>query len=173
MKTKDLAQTALLVSLLSASAYISIPIFMISFSLQTFIIMIIGLNMPHRIAVLSVTVYLFLGGIGLPIFASGQAGLSTLMGPTGGYLFGFLVAVYFMSITQANSFKYKFLSALVFGVAVVYVFGIMGLMLVLKIGINEALIIGVIPFILSDLLKALLAVWISIRYQSWFRHFKS
>lgn len=171
MKTRELTIIALLSSLLSVSAYIAIPIpsFTVTFTLQTLVIMVIGLSMPRKIAVTSVLIYLFIGAIGLPVFSKGQAGLMVLLGPTGGYLFGFLVATWFMSLLKTTTWMTRFLSAIVFGVILVYGFGVLGLMWVLQISFFDAFMVGAVPFILLDLIKAVISATISTKYQSFFR----
>lgn len=170
---KTLTYSALLAMLISISAYISIPLlsFTVSFTLQTLIIMIIGLGMSKEISILSIILYLMLGAIGLPVFSHGQAGLVTLFGQTGGYLLGFLFAILFMSFFKTKTFFTRFLLAFVAGVIIVYLFGVIGLVWVLEINIFDAIMIGVIPFIVLDTIKALIAAWFVSRYQNLFSRF--
>ena len=170
---KTLTYSALLAMFISISAYISIPLlsFTVSFTLQTLIIMIIGLGMSKEISILSIILYLMLGAIGLPVFSHGQAGLVTLFGPTGGYLLGFLFAILFMSFFKTKTFFTSFLLAFVAGVIIVYLFGVIGLIWVLEINVFDAIMIGVIPFIVLDTIKALIAAWFVSRYQNLFTRF--
>ncbi len=170
---KTLTTSALLAVIISISAYISIPLpsFTVSFTLQTLVIMIIGLGMPKETSITSVLLYLFLGAIGLPVFSHGQAGLVTLFGPTGGYLFGFLLATIFMSLFKTKTFLLRVVLAFIGGVVVVYIFGVIGLMWVLEINVFDAIMIGVIPFIVLDTVKAILAAWFVTKYQTIFNRF--
>ncbi len=172
-KIKTLSYASMLAILISLSAYIAIPLpgLSVSFTLQTLMIMIIGLSMPFDLASLSVVLYLLLGAIGLPVFSHGQAGLTTLFGPTGGYLFGFVFAVMFMSFYKTSKLWTRFLSAVVGGIILVYLFGVIGLIAILEIDIYKAVMIGVIPFIVLDSAKALIAAWFVSRYQSFFKRF--
>lgn len=89
---------ALLFSLLiTAGAWISLPIGPVPFSLQTLFVFLAGFLLPMNIGVFSIIIYVTLGVIGLPVFAGGSSGLEVLMGPTSGFIFGFLFAVIFIS----------------------------------------------------------------------------
>ena len=152
---------------LSAYLFIPLPFTRVSLTTQSLMVMIIGLTMPMDIVSLSIGLYLFLGAIGLPVFSMGQAGLSVLFGPTGGYLFGFWIGALFISATKKR--LGSLWAVLVGGIAIVYSFGLIGLMIVLKLSLDKALWIGVLPFIIPDILKALFAVWISKRYKPLFQ----
>ena len=96
-------------SLLSAlGAWISLPIGQVPLTLQTVFILMAGLLLSMPYAVLSVVVYLIAGAVGLPIFAGGKSGLETFTGPTGGFLFGFILGVLMVSYLSRNT-KYKIL----------------------------------------------------------------
>ena len=101
---KRMTISALLAVLLVVSAYLSIPlpISSVAFTAQSLMVMLIGLSMPVNIAFTSVGLYLLLGAIGLPVFSNGTAGLTVLFGPTGGYLFGFLIGVVVMSPAERD-----------------------------------------------------------------------
>lgn len=158
--------------LLSISAYIAInlPYTSVSFTTQSLMVMIIGLTMPSSVAGLSLSIYLMLGVIGLPVFSMGQAGLSVLLGPTGGYLIGFWMGA--IVIAWLRSRIGKFLAVIIGGIVVVYGFGIMGLMIVLRITFSKAFLIGALPFIPLDLIKASLAYGVSKRYSTFFQNMK-
>ena len=92
-----------------------------------------------------------------------------LLGPTGGYLLGFLASSWCMSSFKTTTWMTRFLSAIIFGVILVYGFGVLGLMWVLQITLFDALMIGVVPFILLDLMKAVMAATISTKVENFFR----
>lgn len=161
MTTKEISLSALFAAVLSVSALISIPLGSVSLTLQSFVVMVMGLLLSRKIALASILTYLYLGLIGLPVFSSGRAGLMVLFGPTGGYLFGFVFALYFMTSVSFKGFFPKLLVTLLAGICVVYTVGVIGLILTLNIGFMEAISIGVMPFIGFDLLKAYFAVFLS------------
>jgi len=83
--------------LIFLTSQISIPLEPVPITLQTFGVMLVGLTFPQTAAIKAVSGYLALGALGLPIFASFSGGYHCLLGPTGGYLFGFLISVTVMS----------------------------------------------------------------------------
>lgn len=158
---KKMIVISLLASILSISAYLSIPLSLsnVSFTLQSLIIMIIALSMPISISFYTLSLYLLLGLIGLPVFANGTAGLPVLFGPTGGYLLGFLIATPVIGLIKEKLeylFGYLFASFLG-GIIIVYSCGVFGLMFVLNISLKQALVIGVYPFLIFDLIKVFIA----------------
>ncbi len=159
-RTRETVTAALLAALLAASAWISIPIgTAVPITLQVFIVLLAGLLLTVRGAVLAVGVYLMLGAAGLPVFAGGLGGWGVLAGPTGGYLWGFVVAVAVISWlrTRFAVLVGKTIGdalALAMGVLVIYLFGWLQLAAVTAIDPWSALIVGVLPFIPIDAFKA-------------------
>ena len=105
---------------------------------------------------LSVLVYIVLGAIGLPIFSGFKSGFSTLVGPTGGYILGFIAAAYVIgkcTETKKNTrFFYVFFINIV-GLLLVYLIGTIQLSLVYTHSITKALLAGVLPYIIPDIIK--------------------
>ena len=170
MTSRELSLSAFFAAILSVSALISIPLGSISFTLQSFVVMVMGLILTRKIAMASILTYLFLGIIGLPVFSSGRAGLMVLFGPTGGYLVGFVFALYFMTSISIKGFIQKFLLTILAGIWIVYTAGVFGLMWTLKMSFMEAITVGVIPFITFDLIKAYLAVLLSEKLGDKLKH---
>ena len=158
---KKMIVISLLAAILSISAYLSIPLTVsnVSFTLQSLMVMIIALSMPISISFYAVGLYLLLGLIGLPVFSNGIAGLPVLLGPTGGYLFGFLIATPVIGfIKEKLDYLFGYLFASFFGgIMIVYTCGVLGLMFVLDISFKQALVIGVYPFLAFDLIKVFIA----------------
>ena len=127
-------------------------------TMQTFIVLFLGIVLGPKIGLITVSLYLFEGIFGLPVFAGTPEkgiGLVYFAGPTMGYLIGFLVAVYF-----SGSFKYDkglintFLK-LIFSVSFIYIFGLVWLGTL--IGWDKPIFkLGAQPFLLAELLKILL-----------------
>ena len=158
-KIIKLALIAIVGSILIAiSSKIKIPFYPVPMTMQTFVILLIGITLGYRIGLATVALYLFEGIIGLPVFASSPEkgiGMAYFIGPTMGYLIGFLVAVYF-----AGSFKYDkglintFLK-LVFSVSFIYILGLVWLGTL--IGWDKPIFkLGAEPFLLAELFKILL-----------------
>ena len=144
--------------LITISAKVKIPFYPVPMTMQTFIILLIGITLGYKIGLATVTLYLFEGIIGLPVFASSPEkgiGIVYFIGPTMGYLIGFLIAVYF-----AGSFKYDkgiintFLK-LIFSVSFIYILGLIWLGTL--IGWDKPVFkFGAQPFLLAELFKILL-----------------
>ena len=116
--------------LLTISAKIKIPFYPVPMTMQTFIVLFLGITLGPKIGLLTVSLYLFEGIFGLPVFAGTPEkgiGLVYFTGPTMGYLIGFLFAVYF-----AGSFKYdkgpiNIFLKLIFSVSFIYILGLIWL----------------------------------------------
>ena len=155
--------TALLAALLAASAAISIPFGTVPATLQVLVLVLIALVMPRSWAAFAVAVYLLVGAVGLPVFSGMRGGLGVLAGPTGGYLFGFLVGapagawVRRLLDRTASAAAADSVAAVVV-VAIVYAIGWAQLVLVTGMSPVAGLVAGVVPFVVPDALKATAAV---------------
>lgn len=154
----DLAIISAGAALTAIAAQIQIPMFPVPMTLQTFAVLLVGAAMGAGRASLSMTLYLAMGAIGLPVFA----GAKTLSGvlPTAGYLVGFVAAAALIGYLASLGFSrspLKLTLAFAMGSAVIYAFGSVGLMISLGLSLQQALAAGVIPFLLGDVVKAVLA----------------
>ncbi|WP_375603784.1 biotin transporter BioY [Wolbachia endosymbiont of Anurida maritima] len=156
-----LAEILSCVLLLFLMAQISIPLQPVPITLQTLGVMLIGLKFNCRTAFYSVLTYLSLGAAGLPVFANFSGGYHIFLGPTGGYLIGCLAAVMVMSkVNELLNSKYKSfvcnsLSCLA-GTVIIFICGVSWLAVYL--GLRQAIMVGVLPFILPGLVKIFLLV---------------
>ena len=149
--------------LLTISAKIKIPFYPVPMTMQTFVVLFLGITLGPRIGLLTISLYLFEGIYGLPVFAGTPEkgiGFIYFTGPTMGYLIGFLVAVYF-----SGSFKYDkglintFLK-LIFSVSFIYIFGLIWLGTL--IGWDKPIFkLGAQPFLLAELFKILLLLFLT------------
>ena len=149
--------------LLTISAKIKIPFYPVPMTMQTFVVLFLGITLGPRIGLLTISLYLFEGIFGLPVFAGTPEkgiGLVYFTGPTMGYLIGFLVAVYF-----SGSFKYdkgliNTLLKLIFSVSFIYIFGLIWLGTL--IGWDKPIFkLGAQPFLLAELFKMLLLLFLT------------
>jgi len=149
-------------ALIAVLAQISLPIGPVPFTLQNFAIGLIATVFRPREAVLSVALYLLLGAIGLPVFAGGGAGFHVLVGPSAGYLWFDLVYAGLTSyLIHKNSGYIRIFLANLLGVSLVFVGGILSLHFLAGMPFNQALAVGVLPFILPDLGKIIAISFIS------------
>ena len=125
---------------------------------QTFGVLLIAMALGKTRSVAVVTAYLLEGLAGLPVFAGGSAGFGVLMGPTGGYLLGFLAAAYIVGTLADKGWDKNFLKstiAMTLGTAVIFIFGLSWLVRFMPL---EALFItGFYPFIPGAILKLAVA----------------
>lgn len=150
--------TALFTALISAGTFIKIPMVPVAMTLQTLFVFLTALLLPFKWATLSVVLYIVLGAIGLPIFTSG-GGIGALLSPTGGFIFGFLLSVMVGSLLSKRnhkSFLYNLLVVLVMEV-LTYLIGIPWLKIKLSTTWAKAFSVGLVPFIIGDGLKIIVA----------------
>ena len=125
---------------------------------QTFVIFLIGMTYGVRLSFATVALYLFEGAAGLPVFASG-GGIVYLTGPTAGYLYGMLFAsviISYLANLGLSKTYFKATISLIFGSIIIFAFGIIYLGSI--IGYEKAIVVGLLPFIPSELFKIALAV---------------
>ena len=157
-----LVWAALLAALLAAGAYIHIPLWGVPFSMQPLFAMLAGYLLGPTRGPMAVGLYLLAGLGGLPVFAGGKAGLAVLLGPTGGYLIGFLLGASStgMAVREETALP-SWKTGLAWGVLAqlsIFLPGVVQLKNVLDLTWVKALTIGFVPFILPDILKMLAAL---------------
>lgn len=143
--------------LIALSAQITLPLWPVPVTGQTFGVLLVAALLGRRGA-LSVAAYLFEGALGLPFFAGGTAGVAVLAGPTAGYLVGFIAAAYVVGLLCEKSWDRRVGTAVVamlIGTAVIYGFGVPWL--ARFTGWNQALQLGLLPFLPGDVLKVIAA----------------
>jgi biotin transport system substrate-specific component len=153
--------------ILTISAKISVPFWPVPMTLQTLAIMAIAAAYGSRLAVATVLAYLLEGALGIPVFAGAGAGPAYLLGPTGGFLAGFIVLAWIVGTAADRGWDRstpKLFAAMVFADIVVFALGIAWLALWAQmssggtgIGLESAIKFGAQPFVLGDLLKIALA----------------
>lgn len=166
MKTKQRIVTSLFAALTAAGALISIPLPFspVPLTLQIFFTLLAGLVLGSKWGAVSQIVYLLLGGIGLPVFAGGVAGFQALVGPTAGYLWGFVLAAYVVGLfAERTDVLGMDVCAVAVGLLVIYLFGTLLLARIAGLSLIKAMSLGVVPFIPGDLVKAAVAVLVKQR----------
>lgn len=168
-KTRDIVYMSVFTAMISICSWISIPA-SIPFTLQTMgVFTTVGLLGGKR-GTLTVLTYILLGAIGIPVFAGLTGGISVLLGTTGGYIMGFLLSALLMwgieAIMGRNQIVLAF--SMVAGLIVCYVFGTAWFMMIYTqhsgvIGLSTVLGLCVIPFIIPDLIKIGVALFLTNR----------
>ena len=157
--------------LLAISAKVKIPFYPVPMTMQTFVVLFLGLSFGYKIGLATVSLYLIEGIIGLPVFSNSPEkgiGLVYFTGPTMGYLIGFLPAVFltgFLKLddwTKKESKSFKFflsnLIKLLISVGIIYLLGLIWLNNL--IGFEKALLFGFKPFWIAELFKILLLAFL-------------
>ena len=146
--------------LLTISAKIKVPFYPVPMTMQTFVVVLIGITLGWKLGLATVFAYLFEGAIGLPVFAGTPEkgiGISYMMGPTGGYLVGFLSSVFIAGFVNLNKnifIKFCLISLSIFAI---YLTGVPWLAYLA--GWEVAYVWGIKNFVLAEILKiAILAI---------------
>lgn len=155
---RDLLLVVSFAVLTALSAQAAVWIGPVPLSGQTFAVLLSGALLGSKRGALSQLTYLSVGAFGAPVFAGWHGGLPHLMGPTGGYLLGFVAAAFVVGLLAERGWDRRFLStaaAMVAGSFVIYVFGLAWLAYFVPKG--SVLAVGLYPFIPGDIIKVVLA----------------
>jgi biotin transport system substrate-specific component len=144
-------------ALLTLSAKIQVPFWPVPMTMQTFVVLVLGMAYGWRLAGATVLLYLAQGAIGLPVFAAG-GGIAYFAGPTAGYLAGFLLAAVVVGWLAEHGWDRsvpRTLGAMLIGTAIIFACGIAWLGTL--IGLRQAIGAGLVPFLLGEAVKIALA----------------
>ncbi len=146
---------SLFAALTAVGAFVAIPIGPVPIVLQNMFVFLAGLLLGSRWGLASVGVYLLAGACGLPVFAGGLGGIGRIVGPTGGYLVGYLPAVFLIGkIANRTPPRVLFdVLAMICGSIVLYACGIAWLKILTGMTVTKALAVGMFPFLIGDALK--------------------
>ena len=149
--------------LLTLSAKIKIPFYPVPMTMQTFVVLFLGISFGYKIGLTIVTLYLFEGMVGLPVFSNSPekgVGLIYFTGPTMGYLVGFLFATFLAGYLNLKTNIFLIFIKLTLSVSVIYILGL--LWLGNLIGWDKPIFqLGAMPFLLAELFKILLLTLIT------------
>jgi biotin transport system substrate-specific component len=160
---------------LCAQIAIVLPFSPVPVTGQTFAVLITGVLLGARRGCLSVLLYVVQGALGFPVFSMGRAGLVTLLGPTGGYLVGFIAAAYVAGLLAEKGWDRGVVTAalaMLIGSIIIYAFGLLWLYSFAG-SIKTALALGLYPFIPGDFIKIVLAAallpsgWKILKWGDW------
>lgn len=164
---------SLFAALTAAGAYIEVPLPFspVPITLQVFFVLLAGSLLKSKWGSLSMLVYALLGIAGLPVFSGGGSGLGVVLGPTGGYITGFILAAYLIGrLSEAAEKKGKpgvlayalYMGA---GVLVIYTCGVAQLIFVAELGLKTAFLLGAVPFLPGEAVKISIAAYIAASYE--------
>lgn len=162
--------TALFAAIICAGSIMAIPIGPVPIVLQNAFAVMAGLLLGPLQGAGAVALFLLAGLLGLPVFSGGRSGFAIIAGPTGGYLAGYflaaLLAGFILKLATPDIKKQSLIAiicATVAGFAFIYIPGIIGLKLKLDLTFKDALLKGLVPFLVGDLLKIIALVPITAK----------
>lgn len=163
-KVYEMSIIGLMAAIMCIFGPLSIPIGLVPISLTNLIIFVSLYVLGMKKGTTALVIYLLVGLAGLPVFSDFSGGPSKLLGPTGGYLIGFifmaLIAGYF--IDRYSSYRMTILG-MVLATGILYIFGSLWLAYQTNMAFTSALAVGVIPFIAGDFLKIIISVYLGSR----------
>ncbi|HGJ64931.1 TPA: biotin transporter BioY [bacterium] len=168
LKAKELSLVALFAALTAVGGFVSIPFYPVPLTLQVFFVLLSGSILGKKLGALSQIIYIGMGAIGAPVFHNLTGGLGILLGPTGGFLFGFIVGAYVSGIfyEKFNNDKIRF-CGLLSSLIPIYLIGVIWLSFVTGMPIQKAVLIGGIPFIPGDIVKSLMVLFVEKKTRSY------
>ncbi len=166
MSIRKLTLSALFTGLIALLAQVAIPLPFSPVPLtgQVIGVMLAAALLGSRAGLLAVTAYILLGAAGAPVFSLARGGIYMLTGPTGGYLWGFIPAVYFAGLIIEkikDPSYYRYAAAMLIAIGFIYLFGSLQLGMIMRYNLWQVLLTGVLPFLPLDLLKAFLAAFLA------------
>lgn len=158
LNVRDMIYIALMTVVIALCSWISVPS-VVPFTMQTFAVFCALLLLGGRRGFFAVALYILLGAFALPVFSGFRGGIGVLLGPTGGYILGFLLAALLFWIFER---RFPPLPLLIAGLLICYLFGTLWFVYVYssggkEIGFGAALGLCVLPYLLPDAIKLLLA----------------
>jgi biotin transport system substrate-specific component len=164
----DVLLVVLGIGVLSACSWLSVPFYPVPMTMQTLAVLVVGGVLGPRLGTTAVAGYLSLGLAGAPVFHGGLGGPAVFVGPTGGYLLGFLPAAFLMGLAASRVCQgsrpqpFRAVATLTGGAvlaeAAIYALGVPWLSFITGLGLGESVSVGVVPFVLGDLLKMAVAI---------------
>lgn len=162
---RPMIYASMFAALTAIGAFIRIPIPAnpVPITLQVFFVLLAGLLLGSRWAGMSMIVYVLLGLIGFPVFSGGLSGIGAILGPTGGYLIGFIPGAFVMGWVTETFGRSTFAAAgaMISGLAVIYLLGVAQLSVVAGLSVSESVVIGVLPFLIGASIKLVAALLVS------------
>lgn len=161
MKYKNITIAAVMTAFISVCSMLSINISGVAYSLALFGVVLSGLVLSPAYAFAANATYLLIGLVGIPVFANFNSGLTAILGQSGGFILSYPFVALIIS-AFIKKIGYSYLKAVIYsflGLMICYFFGTVWYMYIYGIGIVEALIICVVPFVIVDIIKILICCY--------------
>ncbi len=163
-RKRSVAKMSIMVALIVVCSWVTLPFGAVPFTLQTLGVMMALIILGGKNGAIVISVYLLLGAVGLPVFSAFGGGVGVLLGPTGGFLIGFLFgSLAYLLFERMNIKKTKkYIGAAAFLITC-YTFGCVYYSIFTEVSIITAISVCVLPYIITDILKIVLAVTVGDR----------
>lgn len=166
LDTSGMTKIALLTALLSVSSYLILPLPFtpIVLSMHTVMVNLVGLILKPSHAAYTILVYLFMGFIGIPVFSAGSAGPGKLFGPTGGFYFGFLLAVIVISLCKGKRNKFiRYVAVTIgLGLPIQHICAVLFMCFHNGFNVKGAILTVSLPFLFGDVIKCIMASMLGV-----------
>ena len=164
LSVKEITLVGLATAIMGIFSQLALPIpfTTVPLTLQTFGLVIISVVLGKKIGTLSILIWALLGTIGIPVFSGFSSGLGVLVGPNGGYIIGFIFMSFIIGYTSTSKNNILLFLGIYLGQAIQYTFGVIQLKMVLGLSFQNALLSGLYPFILKDIIMITVAVTIAL-----------
>jgi biotin transport system substrate-specific component len=162
---RPMIYASMFAALTAIGAFIRVPIpaSPVPITLQVFFVLLAGLLLGSKWAGMSMIVYVMLGIIGFPVFSGGLSGIGVILGPTGGYLIGFIAGAFVTGLVTETFGRSTLaaIGAMIAGIAAIYLLGVAQLSVVAGLSVPQSVVIGVLPFLIGDSVKLVAALIVS------------
>ena len=165
LSIKEITLVGMCAALMAIFSQLSIPLPFTSVpvTLQIFGLVVLSVIVGAKIATLSIIIFVLLGSIGLPVFANFSGGFGVIVGPTGGYIIGFIIMAFLIGYASSKQNKILLFIAAYIGVTADLLIGTLYLKIVAGMNLQSALIAGLYPFIIKDFITIAIAVLIGLK----------
>lgn len=163
LTTREMTIVGLCAALMGIFSQLAIPLPTIPLTLQVLGVIFIAVILEAKLATLTMLVYMLIGTIGMPVFANFNRGISAIVGPTGGYITGFVVMAFIIGKAAQQKNKGILIIATYLGLFMQYTIGTLQLKGVSGMSFQDAMIAGVYPFIIKDIIMTGIALSLALQ----------
>ncbi|AWI06245.1 biotin transporter BioY [Clostridium drakei] len=166
LSTKEMILISIFAAITSILAQISIvvPFSPVPITLQILAVYLSAIILGSRLSFMSQLVYILLGAVGVPVFASFHGGITSILGPTGGFLISYpIIAFIIGKVTEKNHNIMMIILGLFISLLICYTFGVLQLSFITKMSLQKAIMIGAAPYVLLDTAKVIAAYLFGVK----------
>lgn len=166
LTTKDIVLCGMFAAITAVASQIAIPVHPVPFTMQIFAVYFSGIILGSKRGFIAQVIYILLGAAGAPVFANFRGGFQVIAGPIGGYIIAFPIMAFIVGYFIKNKNRVGLFIGLILALVLCYILGTIQLSIVTKLPITKAIQVGVIPFVIVDLIKIVVAYIIGIKVKN-------